>query len=89
MSRIGHKLVDEKKRAILAMASNNDKNGLGMRQIEKRSVTTRDLLSLLIVANMATDVPENQRLSDEAVLARASVLSSPESGVINQCFLFP
>lgn len=84
MSRVGLNLVDKKKRAILAMASNNVKNGLGMRQIEKRTVTTRDLLSLLIVANMATDLPENQRLSDEAVLARASVLSSPASGAINQ-----
>jgi cytochrome P450 len=30
----------------------------------------RDLLSLLVRANMATDVPESQRMSDEDVLAR-------------------
>ena len=31
----------------------------------------RDLLSLLLKANMATDIPDNQRLTDEDVLARA------------------
>ena len=30
-----------------------------------------DLLSLLVQANMATDLPESQRMSDEDVLARA------------------
>jgi hypothetical protein len=30
----------------------------------------RDLLSLLVQANMATDLPESQRMSDEDVLAR-------------------
>ena len=40
-------------------------------EIEKNSLHGRDLLSLLIKANMATDIPESQRLPDEDVLARA------------------
>ncbi|KAH9940396.1 cytochrome P450 [Epithele typhae] len=38
--------------------------------VEKRDVQGRDLLSLLFKANMATDIPEDQRLSDEEVLAQ-------------------
>ncbi|KAH0835842.1 cytochrome P450 [Lanmaoa asiatica] len=38
--------------------------------IEKNSLRGRDLLSLLVKANIATDVPESQRLSDEDVLAQ-------------------
>ena len=40
-------------------------------KIEKNSLHGRDLLSLLIKANMASDIPESQRLPDEDVLARA------------------
>ncbi|KAG6809703.1 hypothetical protein H0H92_015069 [Tricholoma furcatifolium] len=32
---------------------------------------TRDLLTLLMKSNLATDIPENQRMSDQDVLARA------------------
>lgn len=38
--------------------------------LEKKSVNGRDLLTLLMRANMATDIPDHQRLSDEEVLAR-------------------
>jgi hypothetical protein len=38
--------------------------------IEKSSLQGRDLLSLLVRANMATDIPESQRITDEDVLAR-------------------
>jgi hypothetical protein len=37
--------------------------------------TARDLLSLLVKSNMAKDLPESQRLSDEDVLARTSLSS--------------
>ena len=60
MHRIGMELIKEKKAAILAANST----------VEKKDVQGRDLLSLLIKANMATDVPESQRLSDEDVLAQ-------------------
>jgi len=39
---------------------------------ETSSSQARDLLSLLVRANMAKDLPESQRLSDEDVLARQS-----------------
>ncbi|THH14731.1 hypothetical protein EW146_g5637 [Bondarzewia mesenterica] len=38
--------------------------------IEKKDVQGRDILSLLIKANMATDLPENARLNDEEILAQ-------------------
>ena len=40
--------------------------------VEKKDVVGRDLLTLLLKANMATDIPESQQLSDEDVLARTS-----------------
>ena len=54
----------EKKAAILADAQQKG------RGVEKKDLADRDLLSLLIKANMATDIPESQRLTDEEVLAR-------------------
>ena len=44
------------------------------RGVKRDDLQGRDLLSLLIKANMATDIPESQRLSDEDVLARESVV---------------
>ncbi|VDC03529.1 unnamed protein product [Peniophora sp. CBMAI 1063] len=38
--------------------------------VQSRDVVGRDLLTLLVRSNMATDVPDNQRLSDEEVLAQ-------------------
>ena len=57
-------LIREKKEALKAQA-NAEKRG-----IKREDLQGRDLLSLLIKANMATDIPDNQRLSDEDVLAR-------------------
>jgi hypothetical protein len=39
--------------------------------VEKSDIVGRDLLSLLVKANMATDLKEEQKMSDEDVLARA------------------
>lgn len=64
MHRIGKKLIAEKKAAIRAEASQKG------RGLERKDLADRDLLTLLIKANMATDVPESQRLSDDEVLAR-------------------
>ncbi|WWC91011.1 uncharacterized protein L201_005951 [Kwoniella dendrophila CBS 6074] len=58
---IGQKLVDEKKKAILAAHANG---------LEKKEDIGTDLLSHLIKANMATDLRPDQRLSDEEVLAQ-------------------
>lgn len=64
MKVIGMKLITDKKRAILQA-----NEGLGGK-VEGKSVEGKDLLSLLIRANMATDLPESARLNDEDVLAR-------------------
>ena len=63
MRRIGMQLIAEKKASIMAEKA----SGKGF---ERKDVQGRDLLTLLIKANMATDIPENQRLTDEEVLAR-------------------
>jgi hypothetical protein len=62
MNRIGAQLLRESKAAIAA----NDVGGM----IEKHALQGRDLLSLLIRANLATDISEHQKLSDDEVLAR-------------------
>ncbi|KIJ16567.1 hypothetical protein PAXINDRAFT_75453, partial [Paxillus involutus ATCC 200175] len=62
IERLGKELLTKAKTAVLAGAT--AKGG-----IEKHSVQGRDLLTLLVKANMATDIPENQRLSVEDVLA--------------------
>jgi hypothetical protein len=55
MARIGNELLQESKAKA---AGTGEKTG------------GRDLLSLLVRANMATDLPESQRMSDQDVLAR-------------------
>jgi hypothetical protein len=55
MVRIGNQLLQESK--ARAAGSGEKKSG-------------RDLLSVLVRANMATDLPENQSMSDKDVLAR-------------------
>ncbi|KAG0696611.1 cytochrome P450 [Suillus ampliporus] len=65
MGRIGHQLLRDAKAA--AMSSCSVEKGSSF---EKSGLQGRDLLSLLVRANMATDIPENQRISDEDVLAQ-------------------
>ncbi|KAH7907833.1 cytochrome P450 [Hygrophoropsis aurantiaca] len=65
MERIGRELLRDAKAAVMA-SQRDEKKGI----VEKRSVQGRDLLSLLVRANMATDIPDNQKLSDEEVLAQ-------------------
>ncbi|KAF9009541.1 cytochrome P450 [Cyathus striatus] len=60
MKRIGDQLLMDSKATILASKE----------KIDKQSMKRRDLLSLLLRANMATDLPESQRMSDEDVLAQ-------------------
>lgn len=59
MARIGNQLLSESKAALLQGE-----------KMEKTSWKSRDLLSILLRANTATDLPENQRMTDEDVLAR-------------------
>lgn len=67
MQRIGMQLLQEKKAEI--MREHGEKS---TGTVEKKDVQGRDLLTLLIKANMATDIPDDQRLTDEEVVARAS-----------------
>lgn len=61
-------LINEKKARIMS-----DKSSLS---VEKKDFQGRDIFSLLVKSNMASDIPENQRLTDEDVLARTSPLTS-------------
>lgn len=70
MRRIGMQLIREKKAALARERAEKDEQK-AFNGIERRDLRNRDLLTLLIKANMATDIPEGQRLSDEDVLARA------------------
>jgi hypothetical protein len=60
MARIGETLLRESHDAIRAESD----------VVGKSSWKRKDLLSLLMRANMATDLPPNQRMADEDVLAR-------------------
>ncbi|CDO71507.1 hypothetical protein BN946_scf184910.g6 [Trametes cinnabarina] len=65
MKRIGSDLIAQKKAEILRESSGKKNANVG-----RQSLQGRDLLTLLIKANMATDIPDSQRLSDEDVLAQ-------------------
>ena len=62
MRRIGLQLVADKKAAIRTEKALFEK--------QNTSKKGRDLLTLLMRANMATDTPESQRMNDEEVLGR-------------------
>ncbi|KAH9016227.1 cytochrome P450 [Lactarius pseudohatsudake] len=65
MRRIGSRLIQEKKAAVLAELS------LGASGVvEKHDVQGHDLLSLLIKSNIASDMPESMRMSDEEILSQ-------------------
>jgi cytochrome P450 len=61
MVRIGRQLLGDSKAAISASEKAGEKD---------TTATRRDLLSLLVRANTATDLADSQRMSDEDVLAR-------------------
>ncbi|KAK4683800.1 hypothetical protein P7C73_g6424, partial [Tremellales sp. Uapishka_1] len=59
--RIGQALIDEKRRQILAVHADG---------VEKSDVEGKDLLSIMMRANLASDLRPDQRMSDEEVLAQ-------------------
>ena len=63
MREIAEELLNDSRQTILAEHSG---------KVEKDSWQAKDLLSLLLKANMATDLLPHQRMSDEDVLARKS-----------------
>ena len=58
-------MISQKKSEILASTGDETKG-----DVRKKDFQGRDLLSLLIKANMATDIPDSARMSDEDILAR-------------------
>ena len=81
MQQIGMKLIQEKKAEIAREGTEkNRQEKSSFEGLERGDLRGRDLLTLLIKANMAMDIPESQRLSDEDVLARA-YHPSPWSGL--------
>ena len=60
-------MIAQKKSEILASTDVDAKGNL-----EKKNIQGRDLLTLLIKANMATDIPDSARMSDEDILSRES-----------------
>jgi len=65
LKSVGQGLISQKKAEILATTESGAKGG-----VEKKNVEGRDLLSLLIKANMATDLPESARMTDEEILSQ-------------------
>ena len=63
MARIGNQLLRDSKAAVVADEETGGK-------VEKSTFERRDLLSLLIRANMSTDLPPSQRMTDDEVRAR-------------------
>ena len=64
---IGQNVISQKKAEILS-SSETDSKG----RVEKKNIQGRDLLSLLMRANMATDIPDHARMTDSDIQARKS-----------------
>lgn len=62
--RIGGKIVADQKALVLQAAAEKHHD------IERKDLQKRDLLTLLIKANMATDIPEDQKMTDADVMGR-------------------
>jgi len=67
MRRIGRRLVREKKRA-LGFSVEEDKEDKAQETVFAREETKKDLLSLMIVANMSPDVAPEQKMTDVEVM---------------------
>lgn len=72
MDRVGSQFIAKMKEDVRANAAANG-------AVEKKDIQGKSLLALLVKANMASDLPENQRLSDEEVLAQCPtfILAGP------------
>ena len=76
MDRVGTEIIQERKKSILSEKSEQNKLG-------QKDLGGRDLLSLLLKANLASDVPESQRLNDAEVLACTfCILLVEQSGLL-------
>jgi len=71
LNRIGGKLVKDKKDAILKEVAGQEVD-VEKISIEKQNIIGKDMLSVLIRSNMATDLPPNARLSDGTLMSQIS-----------------
>ncbi|KZV64003.1 cytochrome P450 [Peniophora sp. CONT] len=63
ITSIGMRLITEKKQAIIRETSLDS-------SIEKKDIQGSDLLTLLLRANMASDLPESARMSDKDIVSQ-------------------
>ncbi|VDB87035.1 unnamed protein product [Peniophora sp. CBMAI 1063] len=61
LDRVGKQFLAERKGTVLAS---------GESKVQRKDVVGKDLLSLLVRDNMASDIPEDSRMTDEEVLAQ-------------------
>lgn len=67
MARVGRQLVEEKRATILAEASVSG-------NLQKKEFKGKDILSVIVKANMATDVKDTERMSDQEVIDQISTM---------------
>jgi hypothetical protein len=66
---IGQNVISQKKAEIFATTEIGSEG-----HVEKKNIQGCDLLSLLIKANIASDIPDNARMTNEDIMARESKL---------------
>ncbi|VDB88768.1 unnamed protein product [Peniophora sp. CBMAI 1063] len=66
LNRVGGKLIDERKRLVLGDVVHE--------KVTRDDVQGKDVLSILVRANLATDLPDANRLSDADMLAQIPTL---------------
>jgi hypothetical protein len=69
IQRTGSQLIRDRKSAIRSECDVNGSSAVG-----RQHVGGHDLLSLLIKANIAADMPESMRMSDTEILAREHIV---------------
>ncbi|KAI0027118.1 cytochrome P450 [Vararia minispora EC-137] len=65
LDRVGKRLLEERKAAIRASTAVGSDG-----KIDRKLFQDKDILTLLVRANMASDLPENARMTDDEVLAQ-------------------
>ncbi|EIM89578.1 cytochrome P450 [Stereum hirsutum FP-91666 SS1] len=79
MRRIGSKLIASKKAEVLGSAGIPHINPDVDAKVGKQDVKGRDLLSLLIKSNMAGDLAEGERMTEEEILAPTILVAGHET----------
>lgn len=68
ITKVGTRMIQEKKAAVLGDTMGGT--------IEKEDFAGNDLLTLLIRANLASNMPESMRMSDEEIVSQVSLVLS-------------